>query len=165
MVEAVLDWGGRIDALVNLVGGYTGGPPLHQIEDATWNRMLELNLTSAFVLSRAVLPHLLERRSGRIIHTASRGAVEPFAGGAAYIVAKAGVVVLTRSIAAEVAGTGVTANVLLPGTIDTAANRAGAPGADYSKWVRPAALAETILFLISDAAREINGAAIPVYGS
>lgn len=163
-VEAALDRAGRIDALVNLVGGYTGGPLVHQTDEATWNRMLELNLTSAFLISRAVLPHMLQRGSGRIVHTASRGAVEPFSGGAAYIVSKAGVAALTRAIAAEVAGAGITANVILPGTIDTPANRAAMPGADYSKWVRPLALAETILFLLSDAAREINGALIPVYG-
>lgn len=164
-VEKALAWGGRIDALVNLVGGYAGGPLVHETDDAAWNRMLDLNLGCAFLLSRAVLPHLLAQHSGRIVHIGSRAAAEPFPGAAGYIVSKAAVVALTRAIATEVAGSGITANVILPGTIDTPANRAASPGADFSKWVRPSALADTILFLLSDSAREINGAAIPVYGS
>jgi NAD(P)-dependent dehydrogenase (short-subunit alcohol dehydrogenase family) len=164
-VETAVARAGRIDALVNLVGGWSGGPLVHETDDATWRRMLDLNLNSAFLLSRAVLPHLLRQGAGRLVHVGSRAAADPFPGGAAYIVAKAGVVALTRAIATEVAGRGITANVILPGTIDTPANRAANPTADYRPWVRPEALAETILFLLSDAAREINGAVIPVYGS
>jgi len=132
-VEEAVAWGGRVDALVNLVGGYSGGSLVHETDDAAWNKMLNLNLGCAFLLSRAVLPHLLERRSGRIIHIASRAAAEPFPGAAAYIVSKAAVVALTRAIATEVLASGITANVILPGTIDTPANRAASPGADYSK--------------------------------
>jgi NAD(P)-dependent dehydrogenase (short-subunit alcohol dehydrogenase family) len=164
-VETAAGRTGRIDALVNLVGAWSGGPPVHETDDATWRRMLDVNLNSAFLLSRAVLPHLLRQGAGRLIHIGSRAAVDPFPGGVAYIVAKAGVVALTRAIATEVAGRGITANVILPGTIDTPVNRAANPTADYSQWVRPEALAETILFLLSDAAREINGAVIPVYGA
>jgi NAD(P)-dependent dehydrogenase (short-subunit alcohol dehydrogenase family) len=164
-VETAVARAGRIDALVNLVGAWAGGPLVHETDDATWRRMLDVNLNSAFLLSRAVLPHLLRQGAGRLVHVGSRAAVEPFPGGVAYIVAKAGVVALTRAIATEVAGRGITANVILPGTIDTATNRAANPTADYRQWVRPEALAETILFLLSDAAREINGAVIPVYGS
>jgi NAD(P)-dependent dehydrogenase (short-subunit alcohol dehydrogenase family) len=164
-VETAVARAGRIDALVNLVGGWAGGPLVHETDDATWRRMLDLNLNSAFLLSRAVLPQLLRQGAGRLVHVGSRAAADAFPGAAAYIVAKAGVVALTRAIATEVAGRGITANVILPGTIDTPANRAANPTADCRQWVRPEALAETILFLLSDAAREINGAVIPVYGS
>ncbi|MBI4465191.1 MAG: SDR family oxidoreductase [Acidobacteria bacterium] len=163
-VEAALHKAGRIDSLVNLVGGYAGGKSVAETEDKVWNRMLALNLSSAFWLSRAVLPHMLERNQGRILHIASRAAVEPFASACAYIASKAGLVALTRAIAVEVAGRGITANVILPGTLDTAANRQSMPKADFSEWVRPESLAHTILFLVSDQAQEINGALIPVYG-
>jgi NAD(P)-dependent dehydrogenase (short-subunit alcohol dehydrogenase family) len=101
---------------------------------------------------------------GPLVHETDDAAWKPHAQPAAYIVSKAAVVALTRAIAAEISGSGITANVILPGTIDTPTNRAASPSADYSKWVRPSALAETILFLLSDSAREINGATIPVYG-
>ncbi len=160
-IAAVREQAGRLDCLVNLVGGFAMGT-VAETDDATWQRMLDLNLTTAFRISRAVLPALRERDRGRILHIASRAAVEPFAGAAAYVVAKAGLTALTRVLALELAGTGITANALLPTTIDTLANRAAMPDADTSRWVQPAALAETLLFLASDAAQSINGALIPI---
>ena len=155
----------HVDSLVNLVGGFAGGQPVAATDEETWHRMLGLNLTSAFLISRAVLPHMLQRNKGRIVHVSSRAAVEPFPKAAAYIASKAGVIALTRAIAAEVAGSGVTANVILPGTIDTPANRKSMPKADFSKWVRPQSVANAILFLVSEEAGEINGARLPVFGA
>lgn len=163
-VAEVLRRAGRIDSLVNLVGGYAGGQPVPQTDEALWDHMLRLNLTSAFLLTRTVLPHMLAKRRGRIVHISSRAAVEPFAGAAAYIASKAGLIALTRAVAAEVSGSGVTANVVLPGTMDTPANRASMLRADFSQWVPPQSVAQAILFLVSDEAGGINGAQVPVFG-
>ena len=164
-VAEALKVAGHIDSLVNLVGGFAGGQPVAEADEETWHRMLGLNLTSAFLISRAVLPHMLGRNRGRIVHVSSRAAVEPFPKAAAYIASKAGVIALTRAIAAEVSGSGVTANVILPGTMDTPANRRNMPRADFSKWVRPQSLANAILFLVSEEAGEVNGAQLPVFGA
>ena len=161
LVEEALRREGHIDALVNLVGGFTTG---HVVEtDATaWDRVLTMNLTAAFLLSKAVLPPMLERRAGRIIHIAARAAVEPFPGAAAYVVSKAGLAALIRVLSLETAGSGVTVNGILPTTIDTPANRKSMPDADVSKWVKPDAIAGLIAFLIAENAGRINGALIPV---
>lgn len=161
LVEEALRREGHIDALVNLVGGFTTG---HVVEtDATaWDRMLTMNLTAAFLLSKAVLPSMLERRAGRILHIAARAAVDPFPGAAAYVVSKAGLAALIRVLSLETAGSGVTVNGILPTTIDTQANRKSMPDADVSKWVKPDSIARLIAFLISENAGQINGALIPV---
>ena len=164
-VGEALNKTGRIDSLVNLVGGFVGGQPVAQTDDEIWNQMLALNLTSAFLVTRAVLPHMLERGRGSIVHISSRAAVEPFPAASAYIASKAGLIAFTRALASEVAGTGVTANVIVPGTLDTPANRRNMPRADFSKWVPPEALAHAILFLVSEGAQQINGAQVPVYGA
>jgi NAD(P)-dependent dehydrogenase (short-subunit alcohol dehydrogenase family) len=127
--------------------------------------MLDLNLRPAFLLSRAVLPHMLEAGWGRIVHVSSKTAVEPRAKQAGYVVSKRGVIALTEVIAAEVKGTGVTANVILPSIIDTLANRASIPKANPEKWVPPEQIAGMMRFLCSDAGASINGASIPIYGS
>jgi NAD(P)-dependent dehydrogenase (short-subunit alcohol dehydrogenase family) len=152
---------GRIDVLISLVGGFALGSVV-ETDIAVWQRMLTMNLTSAFLLSKAVLPHMLERRSGRIIHVAARAAVEPFPGAAAYVVAKSGLAALIRALALELAGSGVTVNGVLPSTIDTPANRASMPGADPSKWVAPESIAQLLIFLASEEAGQLNGALIPV---
>ncbi len=126
--------------------------------------MLTLNLKSAFLCCRAALPHMLARRSGRIINISSRTAVVPAARQAAYNAAKAGVIALTQTLAEEVKHSGVTVNCVLPSILDTDANRKAFPKADYEKWVKPADLARVLAFLASDAASQITGAAIPVYG-
>ncbi len=161
LVEEALRREGHIDALVNLVGGFTTG---HVVEtDATaWDRVLTMNLTAAFLLSKAVLPPMLERQAGRIVHIAARAAVEPFPGAAAYVVSKAGLAALIRVLSLETAGSGVTVNGILPTTIDTPANRKSMPDADVSKWVKPDAIAGLIAFLIAENADRINGALIPV---
>ena len=160
-VSQALDHAGRLDCLVNLVGGFAAGR-LTDTAPATWNTMLSLNLTAAYLLSRSVIPHLSKQRAGRILHIAARAGQDPFPGAAAYIVAKSGLMTLIRVLALELTASGVTINGILPTTIDTPANRTGMPDADRSKWVKPEAIAEVLLFLASDAASGINGALIPL---
>jgi len=161
LVDDVIRTAGRIDVLVNLVGGFAAS---HVVEtDASlWQRMLTMNLTAAFLLSKAVLPHMVARGTGRIVHVAAWAVVEPFPGAAAYIVAKSGLLALIRVLALELSGSGVTVNGVLPNTIDTPANRASMPQTDPSTWTKPESIADTMLFLASDEAGQISGAAIPV---
>jgi NAD(P)-dependent dehydrogenase (short-subunit alcohol dehydrogenase family) len=161
LVEEVLRRESRIDALVNLVGGFTTGRVV-ETDHTVWNRMLTMNLTAAFILSKAVLPPMLERRAGRIIHIAARAAAEPFPGAAAYVVSKAGLAALIRALSLEISGSGVTVNGILPTTIDTQANRDSMPDADVSNWVKPDSIAQLIGFLLSDNAAQINGALVPI---
>jgi NAD(P)-dependent dehydrogenase (short-subunit alcohol dehydrogenase family) len=152
---------GRIDGLINLVGAFVPGSAV-DTDVAKWQTMLSLNVTSAFLLSRAVIPHMTARRSGRLIHIAARAALEPFPGAAAYLVAKAALVSLIRVLALELEGAGVTVNGILPGTIDTPANRESMPQADRSTWVKPESIAQVLVWLMSDDTAAINGALIPV---
>ena len=161
LVEEVIRTVGRIDALINLVGGFAIGRVV-ETDALLWHRMLTMNLTAAFLLSRSVLPHMLERRIGRIVHVAARAALEPFPGAAAYVVSKSGLVALIRALSTELVGSGVTVNGVLPATIDTPANRRSMPDADPSKWARPESIAQTLIFLASEEASQINGALIPV---
>lgn len=161
LMDEVIRTAGRIDALINLVGGFAMGRVV-ETDVSLWQRMLIMNLTAAFLLSKAVLPHMLERRTGRIVHVAARAALEPFPGAAAYIVSKSGLVALIRALSLELPGSGVTVNGVLPTTIDTPATRSSMPDADPSKLVRPESIAQTLLFLASDEASQINGALIPI---
>jgi NAD(P)-dependent dehydrogenase (short-subunit alcohol dehydrogenase family) len=165
LVEAVVARFGRIDVLLNTAGGWSGGKHVGDTSVEEWDHMLALNLRSAFLLSRAVLPSMLETGWGRIIHVSSKTAVAPRAKQAAYAVSKMGLITLTEVIAAEIKGSGVTANVILPTIIDTPANREAMPKADPSKWVPPEHIAATMRFLCSDAAASTNGARISIYGA
>ena len=158
--EVITSWG-RIDALVNLIGGFATGRVV-DTDLSLWQRMLAMNLTSAFLLSKTVLPHMLERRQGRIVHVAAKAALEPFPGAAAYVVSKAGLVALIRTLSKELDGSGVTVNGVIPSTIDTPANRKAMPDADASQWARPESIARTLAFLASEDANQINGAFIPI---
>jgi NAD(P)-dependent dehydrogenase (short-subunit alcohol dehydrogenase family) len=162
-VDAAVRDHARIDILINLVGTWTPQPPLHELPDETLERMMTVNFRSAFVMCRAVLPHMLRAGSGRIINVGARPALKGSARNAAYSASKAAVVAMTESIAEEVAGKGITANVIIPSTIDTPANRKSMPEADFSKWVRPEAIAGAMLFLCTEAGGSINGARIPVW--
>ena len=164
MVEEVLARFGRIDVLANTVGGYRAGTPVHETTLETWEFMLALNARTAFVASRAVVPAMLEQGAGKIIHTASRAALKGGRNAVAYSISKSAVVRLVESLAAELKDKGINANCVVPGTIDTPENREAMPKANHSKWVPPEAIADVFLFLASDAARSIHGAAIPVYG-
>lgn len=161
LVNEVIRTQGRIDVLINLVGGFAMGR-LQDTDEALWQRMLTMNVTAAFLLSKAVLPHMMERGTGRILHIAAWAAVDPFPGAAAYIVAKSSLLALIRVLALELKGSGVTVNGVLPTTIDTPANRASMPAVDPSTWAKPESIAETLLFLASDGAGQINGAAVPI---
>lgn len=165
MVKGVVSHYGRIDVLVNIAGGFTMGTPIHETSRETWDFMLNLNARSVFYVSRAVIPHMLEKKNGKIINLAARAALSGKAKMAPYIVSKSAVIRLTESMAAELSSSNINVNCILPGTIDTPRNRKDMPDADPSKWVKPSALADVILFLASDYARAINGAAIPVYGN
>ena len=155
---------GRIDVLVNTVGGYRAGDPVHELDLATWDLMLNLNARTTLITCRAVLPTLLAQGRGKIINVAARAGLSGSANHAAYAASKAAVIRITESMSAEVKAQGVNVNCVLPGTIDTEDNRAAMPKADRSRWVTPQSLAEVIGFLASDAARDIHGAAIPVAG-
>ena len=155
---------GRIDILAHLVGGFAGGPSIAETDDTTFQRMFELNVNSAFHIIRAVLPHMRKTGFGRIIAIGSRAAENPGPGVGAYSASKAALVSLVRTVALENKDSGITANVILPGTIDTPANRRAMPTADTGQWVQPAEIASLILWLTSAPAKDVTGAAIPVYG-
>ncbi|HXA05092.1 MAG TPA: SDR family NAD(P)-dependent oxidoreductase [Bryobacteraceae bacterium] len=154
----------RIDILVHLVGGFAGGTPVAGTDDATFERMLDSNLWSAFHILRAVIPVMRASGSGRIVAIGSRAAVEPQPLIAAYSASKSALVTLMRSVAMENKDSGITANVILPGTMDTPANRAADPAADVTKWIDPQQVANLALWLVSDAASQVTGSMIPVYG-
>jgi NAD(P)-dependent dehydrogenase (short-subunit alcohol dehydrogenase family) len=165
LVEDMLARHRRLDVLVNTVGGYAGGAKLWDADAGVLDRMLAQNLRSGYALARAVLPAMLRQGSGAIVNVAAKAALAPPAGAAAYAASKAAALALMDSLAAEVAGTGIRVNSVLPSIIDTAANRGAMPRADHSKWPKPEEIAQVIAFLCSDAARVIHGAAIPVYGN
>lgn len=162
MVDETLDHFGQVDVLVNVAGGYRAGTPVHETPVETWDFMLNINARSVFLTSGAVIPHMLERGYGRIVSVGARVAMRSRANMAAYSVSKAAVVRLTESMSAELEGTGVYVNCILPRTIDTPANRQAMPNADYSRWTKPEAIAEVIMFLASESACILTGAAIPV---
>jgi len=155
---------GRIDVLVHVMGGFAGGKSVAETDDETLDKMLNLNYRSAFFVARAVLPHMLQQGGGRILAVASRQAVEPGAMVGAYGASKAALVALIRTIALENKDHNISANTVLPGTMDTPANRAADPTADPSQWVQPAQVAALLVHLASDAGAQVTGAAIPVYG-
>jgi NAD(P)-dependent dehydrogenase (short-subunit alcohol dehydrogenase family) len=155
---------GRLDVLAHTVGGFAGGQSIVETDDATFQRMFDLNLNSVFHILRAAVPLLRKTGSGRIIAIGSRAALEPGAGVGAYSASKAAMVSLIRTVALENKDAGLTANVLLPGTMDTPANRKAIPTADVSKWVQPASVAALVVWLASEAGKDVNGSVIPVYG-
>jgi NAD(P)-dependent dehydrogenase (short-subunit alcohol dehydrogenase family) len=163
-VEGIAARFGRLDILAHLVGGFAGGKTIAETDNATFQRMLDLNLNSAFYVLRAVIPHMRRAGSGRIIAIGSRAAENPGPGVGAYSASKAALVSLIQTVALENKDLAITANVLLPGTMDTAANRKDMPGADTSKWVQPTSVASLIAWLASEAGKDVNGAVIPVYG-
>jgi NAD(P)-dependent dehydrogenase (short-subunit alcohol dehydrogenase family) len=155
---------GDVEAVVHLMGGFAGGEDLTGTDEATWDQMMNVNLRSAFLTFRAILPRMRERNHGRIIAVGSRTGTDPAPGLSAYGVSKAGLVHLIRTLALELKHTDITSNVVMPSTIDTAANRKAMPSADHSKWVSPSSIATVVFWLASDAARDVSGAVIPIYG-
>jgi NAD(P)-dependent dehydrogenase (short-subunit alcohol dehydrogenase family) len=164
LTASVMDRFGRIDILVNTVGTYRGGKPVHEERLETWELLFDANVRTTLLALKAVVPVMLKQGSGRIVNVASRNALQGGAKVAAYSASKSAVVRLTEGLAAELEASGIGVNCVLPSTIDTPQNREAMPDADFSNWVKPEAIAAVILFLSSDAARGITGAAVPVYG-
>jgi NAD(P)-dependent dehydrogenase (short-subunit alcohol dehydrogenase family) len=153
---------GRVDALVHLAGAFAGGQDVAATEEAVLTRMLEANVYLFFTMAKAVLPGMQAQGSGAVVAIGSRTAVEPAVGMGAYSASKAALVSLVRTIALESKDHGITANVVLPGTMDTAANRGAMPDADFSTWVRPEQVAAMLVYLAG--ASQVSGAVIPIYG-
>jgi NAD(P)-dependent dehydrogenase (short-subunit alcohol dehydrogenase family) len=157
---------GPVGAAVLVAGGWRGGKALHEAGDDVWRAMLDSNLETARAAMVALLPGMVARGAGSIVLFGSRAAERPWesANAAAYVAAKSAVVALAKAVSAEVVHRGVRVNAVLPSTIDTAANRAAMPTANHEDWVSTASIAGVVQFLLSDAARDVSGAAIPVYG-
>lgn len=164
MAASAFDRFGRIDVLVYTAGGYRAGTTLHETPLSTWDFLFELNGRSLFIACRALIPYMLRGNSGSIITIGARPGLHGEAQSAVYSASKSAVIRLTESMAAELQGSGINVNCVVPGTIDTPQNRDARPEADFSRWIQPESLAAVILFLASAAARDITGAIIPVYG-
>jgi NAD(P)-dependent dehydrogenase (short-subunit alcohol dehydrogenase family) len=154
----------EIEAVVNLVGGYAQGPRVHETDPEEFERLMRLNLRPNILLARAAIPRFLRRGGGAFVAVSARPVLRPFPGAAPYIVSKAAVFSFVQTLDAEYRQDGIRANAVLPSVIDTPANRAAQPDADYSKWVTPEAIAKVIRFLISEDSAPMSGAAVPVYG-
>jgi NAD(P)-dependent dehydrogenase (short-subunit alcohol dehydrogenase family) len=165
LVDGIIAKHQRVDTMVNAVGGYAGGPKLWESDSKAFDNMLAVNFRSGLMLARAVVPSMLKQGHGAIVNVASKAAVDHQAGAAAYAASKAGALALMDSLAEELRGTGVRVNSVLPSIIDTEANRRAMPKADFAKWPKPEDIARVILFLCSDDAKVIHGAAVPVYGA
>src|SRR5262249_50790316 len=164
-VETTIAHFGKIDLLAHLVGGFAGGQAVADTDDATFQRMFDMNVNSAFHILRAVLPHMRNAGAGRIVAIGSRAAESPGASVGAYSASKAALVSLIRTVAIENKEEGITANVILPGTMDTPANRKAMPEADTAQWVQPVSVASLIVWLAGDGGKDVTGAAIPIYGA
>ncbi len=155
---------GRIDVLVNTVGGYVGGIELWNLAPAMFDRMLNLNARTGYLLARAIVPGMLKRGSGAVVNVSAKAALDHGAGASAYAASKAASLAMMDSLAADTRGTGVRVNSVLPSIIDTKANREAMPDAKFDTWPKPEDIAKVILFLASDAAKVVHGAAVTVYG-
>ena len=164
LVEQIRKQFQKIDILTNIAGGFRMGPHVHETPVDDWNFMLDMNAKSAFLMCRAVVPHMLEGGKGKIVNVAARAALEGKAKMAPYCVSKAAVITLTQSLSAECRQKNINVNCILPGTIDTPQNRADMPASDFGKWVPTEQLANEILHLCSEQAAGVTGAAVPVYG-
>lgn len=165
LIEGIVSQHGRLDALVNTVGGYAGGKKLWETDGAALDKMLALNLRSGFELSRAAAKVMIGQGSGVIVNIAAKAAFDHQPGLGAYTASKAAAVAMMDSLAADLKGTGVRVNSILPSIIDTAANRRAMPQADFATWPKPEEIARVIAFLCGEDAKVIHGAAIPVYGN
>jgi len=164
LVEEIVESQGRLDVLVNTVGAYAGGLKLWEMETRVFEQMMALNLRSGYALARAAARTMLKQKRGAIVNVAAKAAFDHAAGAAAYAASKAAALAMIDSLAADLKGSGVRANSILPSIIDTAANRKAMPKADFAKWPKPEDIARVILFLCSEEAKVIQGAAVPVYG-
>jgi len=164
LIDGIIERQGRLDCLVNAVGAYAGGVKLWELETKVFEQQLALNLRAGFVLARTAARVMVKQGSGAIVNVASKAAVDHGAGAAAYAASKAAAVAMIDCLAADLKGTGVRANSILPSIIDTPANRKAMPKANFATWPKPEEIARVILFLCSDDAKLIQGASVPVYG-
>lgn len=164
-VKACYAQNGRLDVLVNTVGGYTGGKTLWETDSMALEKMISLNLRTGFLLARAAVPVMRQQGYGAIINIAAKAGREPAAKGAVYAASKAAALAMMVALADELKGTGIRVNSVLPSIIDTEANRKAMPQADFSKWPKPEEIAKVIVFLCGDDAKVIHGAEVPVYGN
>lgn len=164
MIERARERFGTVHVLANIAGGFRMGPRVHETPADDWAFMMDLNARSVFLAVRAVLPLMLAQGGGKIVSIAARAGLTPKANMVPYCVSKSAVISLTEGLSAEYKADGININCILPGTIDTPENRSAMPDADHARWVSPAALADVVMFLSSDAASAIHGAAVPVYG-
>jgi NAD(P)-dependent dehydrogenase (short-subunit alcohol dehydrogenase family) len=165
LVEGIVARHGRLDAMVNTVGGYAGGVKLWELDTKVFEQMLALNLRSGYVLSRAAVRAMLKQGSGAIVNVAAKAAIDHGAGASAYAASKAAAVAMMDCLAEDLKGTGIRVNSVLPSIIDTEANRRAMPTADFAKWPKPEDIARVIVFLCGDGAKVIHGAAVPVFGN
>jgi NAD(P)-dependent dehydrogenase (short-subunit alcohol dehydrogenase family) len=165
LVEGIVARHGRLDAMVNTVGGYAGGVKLWELDTKVFDQMLALNLRSGYALSRAAVRVMLKQGGGAIVNIAAKAAIDHGAGAAAYAASKAAAVAMIDSLAEDLKGTGIRVNSVLPSIIDTEANRKAMPMADFAKWPKPEDIARVIVFLCGDSAKVIHGAAVPVFGN
>jgi NAD(P)-dependent dehydrogenase (short-subunit alcohol dehydrogenase family) len=164
-VRNIISRFGKLDIVVYVLGGFAGGQTVAETDDATWEQMRDLNLTSAFYVLRAAVPHLRKSGKGRIVAIGSLTAVEPHPQLGAYVTFKAALATLVRTVALENRDAGLTANVVLPGTMDTPANRKNMPSADFLKWVQPKDVADLVLWLADERAAQITGVTVPIDGA
>jgi len=164
LVDAIVTRHKRLDVMVCTIGGYAGGIKLWEMERKTYDLMFTLNLHAGYTLAHAVVPAMLRQGSGAIVSIGSKAAIDHAAGHSAYAASKAASVALFDCLAQDLKGTGIRVNSVLPSIIDTEANRKAMPDADFSKWPKAEEIARVILFLCTDDARLIHGAAVPVYG-
>jgi NAD(P)-dependent dehydrogenase (short-subunit alcohol dehydrogenase family) len=155
---------GHIHILVNVVGGYLGGKSVAELDEKEWDIMMNMNLKSAFLISKYVIPVMVSTKYGRIVHISSKTGLKSDGYDSAYSASKSGLIRLVESISEELKESNINVNCILPSVIDTQANRKAMPDADFSKWLKTEDLANMILFLCSEEAKVINGAAIPTYG-
>jgi NAD(P)-dependent dehydrogenase (short-subunit alcohol dehydrogenase family) len=165
LVDSIVARNSSLDVMVNTVGGYAGGIKLWELDSKTLDRMFALNLRSGFTLAKASVKQMLKQNSGSIVNIAAKAAFDHAAGASAYVASKAAAVAMMDSLAADLKGTGIRVNSILPSVIDTPLNRKAMPSADFDTWPKPEEIARVILFLASDEAKLIHGAAIPVYGN
>ena len=163
-VEAAVTAVRDLEAVVNLVGGFSSGPRVHETDPEDFERMVRLNVMPGFLLARAAMPRMIKRGAGAFVGVSARPALRPFSGAAGYISSKAAVLALIQALDAEYKNDGIRCNAILPSVIDTPVNREEMPDADHSKWVPPAQIAKVVRFLVSDDSAPTSGAAVPVYG-
>ncbi len=161
----VIEKYGQVHVLINTVGGFRGGSPIHETSPEDWGFTFDLNLRSVFLSCRAAVPHMIQNGGGKIVNIGARPGLKGAANSGAYSGAKSAVIRLTESLSEELKDHGINANCVLPGHLDTPENREKTPQEDFSRWVAPSAVAQVILFLASEAADTVHGAAIPAYGA